>query len=114
MDEEQLEKEFDKSRQVNLATAVLLDWWQNKVLVVLILSVLASAYGVIYYAWSNRQLNSEMQKLLEEKDKLDIDWRHMLLEHNALSEHSRVEHIARGQLGMVRPSGEQEKVIKIK
>ncbi len=78
----------------------------------LIIAVLVSGYAVIYYAWSNRQLNAEYQRLLENKDKLDVDWRHMLLEHNALSEHNRIEQIARDKLKMVRPQGAQEKVIK--
>lgn len=102
---------FAKSRQVNLAKLVLLDWWQNKQLILLIILVLVSAYAVIYISWSNRQLNVELQKLVEQKDTLDIDWRHMLLEHNVLSEHSRVEQVAREQLKMSRPEGEQEKVI---
>ncbi|EWH11194.1 cell division protein FtsL [Catenovulum agarivorans DS-2] len=101
-----------KARQPNLAQVLLTDWLSHIWVVILVIAVLMSAYAVIYYAWGNRQLNAEVQQLLEDKDKLDIDWRHMLLEHNALSEHSRIEQIAREKLDMVRPQGQQEKVIK--
>lgn len=105
-------KELEKSRQPNLVGGILLDWYQHKWIIVLLLLVLASGYAVIYYAWNNRQLNTELQRLLEDKDKLDIDWRHMLLEHNVLSEHNRVEQIAKDKLDMVRPQGDQEIIIK--
>jgi cell division protein FtsL len=58
---------------------------------------------VIYIAWMNRQINTEIQELRNTKDKLKIEWRHMLLEHNALSEHSRIERIASKKLKMTRP-----------
>jgi len=109
---EKLDKASNKPRQPSLVGSIIADWLQQKITILLILVVLASAYAVIYYAWSNRQLNTELQRLLEDKDKLDIDWRHMLLENNVLSEHNRVEQIAKDKLNMQRPTGEQEIIIK--
>lgn len=109
---ENLDKKSNKPRQPSLVGSIIADWLQQKMTIFLILVVLASAYAVIYYAWSNRQLNTELQRLLEDKDKLDIDWRHMLLENNVLSEHNRVEQIAKDKLNMQRPTGEQEIIIK--
>ncbi|MCU4674219.1 cell division protein FtsL [Catenovulum sp. 2E275] len=109
---EKQDKTTDKSRQPGLVSSIISDWLEHKITIALLLFVLASAYAVIYYAWNNRQLNTELQRLLEDKDKLDIDWRHMLLENNVLSEHNRVEQIAKDKLNMQRPSGEQEIIIK--
>ncbi|NTS76594.1 cell division protein FtsL [Catenovulum sp. SM1970] len=101
----------DKSKQPNLAWVIMSDWWAHKVIIVLILAVLTSAYSVIYFAWKNRDLNTQLQQLQDEQDTLDVDWRHMLLEHNALSEHSRVEKVARKQMQMKRPERKDEVVI---
>ena len=109
---EQQGKTIEKTRHPNLASSIVADWLEHKVVIFLILAVLASGYAVIYYSWSNRQLNTELQRLLEDKDKLDIDWRHMLLESNVLSEHNRVEQIAKDKLNMQRPTAEQEIIIK--
>ena len=43
--------------------------------------------------------------------KLDIEWRHLLLEQNALAEHSRVSDIAREKLNMARPAPLSEKLV---
>ena len=40
-----------------------------------------------------------------------MEWRNLLVEQRALSEHSRVEEIATMQLQMVRPTGQQDKVV---
>ncbi|WAJ69665.1 cell division protein FtsL [Catenovulum adriaticum] len=106
-------KSVDKARQPSLVKSIVSDWLAQKVTIFLLICVLASAYAVIYYAWSNRQLNTQLQRLLEDKDKLDIDWRHMLIENNVLSEHNRVEQIAKDELNMLRPKGEQEIIIKV-
>lgn len=108
------EKTENKPKQPNLAWLIIRDWLDNKALLALALLVLVSACSVIYFAWKNRELNTELQLLQDKKDRLDVDWRHMLLEHNALSEHSRVEKIAREQLDMKRPDAKDEKIIKLK
>ncbi|WP_017444405.1 cell division protein FtsL [Gayadomonas joobiniege] len=99
-------------RQPNLARLLLADLAKHWQIPVLLIGILASAHMVIDFAWKNRQLNSELQVLQEEKDKLDIDFRHMLLEHNALSEHNRIEQIAKDKLEMKRPLGKDEIIIK--
>lgn len=102
----------NKQKQPNLAWLIISDWLEHKLVIVLILSVLTSAYAVVYFAWKNRQLNTQMQQLRDKQDQLDVEWRHMLLELNALSEHSRVEQIAKKQLDMKRPKRVDERIIK--
>ena len=56
-------------------------------------------------------LTITLNQLQDERDKLDIEWRHLLLEQNALAEHSRVSDIAKSKLQMARPSPLKEKII---
>lgn len=105
-------KEQPNDRQPNLAYLLLVDFFKHWQVPVLICGILFSAYQVVNYAWENRQLNAKLQMLLEEKDKLDIDFRHMLIEHNALSEHNRIEQKAKEKLNMKRPQGDEEKIIR--
>lgn len=103
-----------KSKKPNLVLAIMQDWWQHKLVLLLVVVVIVSAYAVIYLAWKNRDLNHQMQSLKNEQDSLDVEWRHMLLELNALSEHSRIEKEAGDKLGMKRPSADEELIIKAK
>ena len=58
-----------------------------------------------------RLLTITLNQLQDERDKFDIEWRHLLLEQNALAEHSRVSDIAKNKLQMARPSPLKEKII---
>ncbi len=70
---------------------------------ILLVLVLVSALSVVYTTQLSRQLVSRQDQLLMEKDNLDIEWRNLILEETALSEHSRVESMAikRGLSGQV-------------
>jgi cell division protein FtsL len=72
-----------------------------------------SAFLVIQYAHNHRQLSIEQEKLIKERDQLDIEWRHIVLEQSALTEHNRIENTVREKLGMIRPDPEDEVVVKI-
>ncbi|AWB68747.1 cell division protein FtsL [Saccharobesus litoralis] len=102
-----------QAKQPNLAWLIIKDWLEHKLVIFLVLCVMSSAYAVVYFAWKNRQLNTEVQKLQDKQDRLGVDWRHMLLELNALSEHSRVEQIATKQLEMKRPDRAEERIIEL-
>ncbi|WP_111976819.1 cell division protein FtsL [Algibacillus agarilyticus] len=96
----------------NLAWVIIKDWLDHKLIIVLVLAVLSSAYAVVYFAWKNRLLNTQVQKLQDSQDRLDVDWRHMLLELNALSEHSRIEQMAKDDLKMKRAIPADEIIIE--
>ena len=49
-----------------------------------------------------------------EKDQLDVEWRHLILEQSALTEHNRIENLVKTQLKMHRPSPEEEVVVRLK
>ncbi|WNO60317.1 cell division protein FtsL [Rheinheimera sp. MMS21-TC3] len=82
--------------------------WQQKFAVVLLVACIITALAIVQFAHLNRQLITTQDKLYHERDQLDIEWRNLLLEQRALSEHSRVEDIARHRLNMIRPSGAQD------
>jgi len=51
--------------------------------------------------------------LLQEQDRLDIEWRNLLLEEQSQSEHSRVTRIATKELNMSRPLPKEEVIIRV-
>ncbi|WDE06016.1 cell division protein FtsL [Thalassomonas viridans] len=96
---------------------LVFDIWRDirrhLVIYVLLLLVVVSAFSVIYFTHLNRQTTSELELLLTGRDELDIEWRNLLLEQNALAEHSRIETQAKKLLEMDRPGAESEVVIRL-
>ncbi|WP_406665924.1 cell division protein FtsL [Gallaecimonas sp. GXIMD1310] len=101
-------------RQPSLVLIVAQDIWQSKWLLLLFFAVIASAFSVVYLAQSNRLLTAEKEKLMTQRENLDVQWRHLKLEEGTLGEDSRVEGIARRQLGMKQVDHTDEKVIELK
>lgn len=102
------------SKQPNLAKVVAMDIVRFKWVVVMGLLILSSAFAVIVMAHENRQASIELETLLQTKDKLDIEWRHLVLQQGTLAEHSRIEEIAKEKLGMIRPRPDKEVVVQEK
>jgi len=72
-------------------------YWHSLILLaILVLSALA----VIYMSFQNLTLMNQIGSLERERDKLDIERRNLRLEQSAISEHSRIEMIAREKLSM--------------
>ncbi|MGI5308317.1 cell division protein FtsL [Rheinheimera sp. WS51] len=82
--------------------------WQQKFALVLLVACIITALVIVHFSHLNRQLITSQDKMYHQRDQLDIEWRNLLLEQRALSEHSRVEDIARQRLNMIRPSGAQD------
>ncbi|MDX1705226.1 cell division protein FtsL [Pseudidiomarina sp.] len=99
------------SRVPALFSVMFDDIRQQLLLVVLFLAVVMSSLTVIYVAHAHRLITTERDNLLSDRDNLDIEWRHLQIEQNALTEHSRVERIAEQRLDMVRPEGKQEVLV---
>ena len=60
-----------------------------------------------------RQMTVKRENLLLEKDKLDSEWRNLILEESALAENSRVQSRSVRELDMRRPSPDEEIIIKL-
>ena len=82
--------------------------------VLLFLLVLLSALAVILSSHMNRQVLIANEQLMQEKDRLDVEWRHLLLEQGALTEHNRIESLVQRDLNMRRPMPEDEVVVRLK
>lgn len=70
---------------------------------VLAVLVLLSAVSVVYARHDARQLFIELQQLTAERDRLNIDWGRLQIEHSTWASPGRVEQIAREKLGMREP-----------
>jgi cell division protein FtsL len=81
------------------------------VTLILIVAVLGSAFGVVFMSFQNLSLMNEIGILKKQRDALDIERRNLRLEQSAISEHSRIEQIAREQLQMQIIDIEQEQFI---
>ncbi|GAA5194346.1 cell division protein FtsL [Ferrimonas gelatinilytica] len=97
----------------NLARLILDDLWHHKGLLALALLVLLSALAVVWSAQESRRLTAQWNTLLQQRDLLDVQWRHLLLEEQTLAEHSRIDTVARKQLQMHRPSPGKEVVVRL-
>ncbi|GAW86628.1 cell division protein FtsL [Bathymodiolus platifrons methanotrophic gill symbiont] len=74
----------------------------QRVLVVMLLVVLVgSGLAVIFSKHNSRLVFIEIQKTEQELDRLEIRWERLTLEERMLSEHNRVEKIARKKMSLV-------------
>jgi cell division protein FtsL len=55
-----------------------------------------------------------LERLMQGKDQLDVQWRNLILEQSALTEHNRIETLVSKELDMRRPVADDEVVVKIK
>jgi len=96
---------------IKLNKLIMQDIGNHKLLMVVLLMLILSAMAVVEFTHQNRQLTIEQDKLFQQRDALEMEWRNLLVEQRALSEHSRVEELAQQQLQMVRPMGQQDIVV---
>ncbi len=83
----------------------------GKLPMLLLLLILISALAVVYITQKTRTEIARHDHLLMERETLEVEWRNQLLEEHALSEHSRVETMAREELNMIRPDSKHEVIV---
>lgn len=98
--------------QRSLLATIGTDFKRHAFVLLLALFVLGSALSVVYVSHLQRLQIAALDRLQQERDTLDIEWRHLLLEENALAEHTRIEYLARKELGMLRPSYRAESALR--
>jgi len=76
------------------------------------LAVLASSLGVVYGKQQARNRFSELQKLTNVRDELDIEWGQLQLEQSTWGTHGRVERVARDDLRMVIPQASELRIVQ--
>lgn len=77
----------------------------------LLLLIFASAMGVVFMTHHTREAISNKDIAQATRERLDNEWRNLLLEETALAEHSRVQSIAKSELDMQRPDSEKEVIV---
>ena len=97
--------------RVHLAKEIVADLWRHKLQIFLSVAVLVTAFAVILVTNMTRGLTAKQNDLMAEEDRLNIEWRHLLLEQGTLAEHSRGPSLAMDKLQMGRPLVTTEKVI---
>jgi len=100
-------------QRISLVDIMLTDLTRNFMRVLLFLAVMGTAYGVVLSAQHNRQLSIAVEALMQEQDRLDVEWRHLVLEQSALTEHNRIETLVNKKLNMKLPDADSEIVVKI-
>ncbi|MDP0562311.1 MAG: cell division protein FtsL [Candidatus Endonucleobacter sp. (ex Gigantidas childressi)] len=69
----------------------------------LLMAMILSGLLVSYVSYESRRLHNELQKVLENKNKAQVGWGRLLLEHSTLTSPARVERLAREELDMIVP-----------
>lgn len=72
---------------------------------------LLSAVAVVTISFECRILADQLMQLRVKQQQLQVEWGRLLLEESAFAEHSRLEDIARNQLGMKRPGVGEVRVV---
>ena len=80
--------------------------------VVLLLATVASGIALVWSRHQSRELFHELERVNAEHDEAQIEWGRLQLEQATWSENSRIEAIARDQLGLEFPQADRVVVIK--
>lgn len=78
----------------------------------LLAAAIASAIAVVHVRHEGRQRYIELRALNAERDALDVEFGRLQLEQATWAEMSRVERVAREELGLVRPDPAQVVVVR--
>ncbi len=78
----------------------------------LAIAVVASAIAVVGVQHEHRKVFATMQEELEREDELREEWRTMQLEESAWAGHSRLERVAREELGMELPERDEIVILR--
>ncbi len=98
----------------NLLSIIMSDLSRHLFLVLLFFSVIGTAIAVILSTHQNRQLVIAQELLVQDKDALDIEWRHLIIEQSSLTEHNKIERAVHEKLNMRRPTREDEVLLRVK
>ena len=80
---------------------------------VLLLLLLAVISGLLlgYVSYENRRLNNLIQQEQENRNRAQVQWSKLLLEHSTLTSPGRIEQIAREELDMAVPNDNQIEMV---
>ncbi len=82
-------------------------------LALLMAAVVVTAVAVVHSKYRSRVLFAELKALDRRADRLDIEWKGLLIEHGAWGAPQRIETEARRRLNMRLPKSEEIVVIEV-
>ncbi len=85
---------------------------RNFILSLLMLAVLGSGVAVVYARQEHRQAYVQLNRLLRERDEINIEFSRLQLEQATWAEANRIEQVATERLGMRFPQAAELVVIK--
>lgn len=83
----------------------------GKLPLLLIVAITLSALLVVTVTYKTRQLTTQREQLIVEQNALEIEWRNLILEENALGDQAKVERTAYDKLQMVHVDTAQENIV---
>jgi len=83
-------------------------WWLTAALASVLIT---TAFAVIVTRHEARKSFVDLQQLEATRDELNVDWGRLQLEHATWAEASRVEHVARADLGLIKKAPERVVVV---
>lgn len=83
----------------------------GKLPVCLFVAIVITAVIVVTTSHKTRLLTAQREQMVVERDALEIEWRNLILEENALGDHSRVERIAKDKLQLQHVDPSQENIV---
>lgn len=81
------------------------------VVALLVLAIMGSALAGIHAKHRSRKLFVELQALVAERDRLEMDWGRLQIEQSTQGSHARVERIARERLAMRLPGSDEVRLV---
>lgn len=106
---------LSKSTTPNLAKEIGHDLIRvGRVPLCLLILIFVTAMGVVFTTHETRQAVTKNEQEMVERDRLDSEWRNLLIEETALSDHSRVQDMATKELDMIRPDADKEVIVHLK
>ena len=79
---------------------------------VLVVATVSSAIGIVFARHEARRLFIDLQQLNAKRDKLNIEWGRLQIEHSTWANPGRIEQIARERLMMADPDPASVVIVK--
>jgi len=103
---------------VKMATATEVYWKTSTFgflcFVVLLLSVMGTALGVIVTTFENRRYLAELESLRHDARDMQVLWGQYLVEKSTWADYARIHTMAEQGLGMLRPKTDEMVIVKVR
>ena len=85
---------------------------RNFVITVLLFAIVTSGIAVVYARQQHRQAYIELNRLVKQRDEVNLEFSRLQLEQATWAETNRIEQVATQRLGMISPQGDSVVVLQ--